>query len=91
MAPLARAEGAILKRMPKRKAVTVAFDAGLYPAKSLRETAAAFAALADVTIAKAGGKHKVTILPREGAPTDEILVGELGNYALGLACAARGR
>ena len=80
-----------MKGMPKRKAVSIAFDAGLYPAKSLKETAAAFAALADVKIAKTGTRLKVTLAPKDGAPDDEILLGEFGNYALGLACAARGR
>lgn len=69
----------------------IVFDAGLYPAVALRETAAAFAALAEVKVAKKAGKHQVTLAPKDGAPDDEVLGGEFGNYALGLACAARAK
>jgi hypothetical protein len=73
----------------RRKQLTIAFDAKLYPASALRETASAFARVADVTLKKIGGRVRMTILPKPDAPDDDVIVGELGNYALGLVCTRR--
>jgi hypothetical protein len=78
-------------RAKARKGVILAFDATLYPPAVVKQTAAAFAALAEIEIARAGGLLKVTLAPRPGAPQGDILAGEFGNYALGLACEARRR
>jgi hypothetical protein len=75
--------------MPRRKPLVLSFDGSLYPLESVREAAAAFGKVAEVKVARKGGRAEVTLAPLAGAPEDEILAGEFGNYALGLAVAAR--
>jgi hypothetical protein len=73
----------------RRKALVLSFDGSLYPLESVREAAAAFGQVARTRVTRKGRKAEVTLAPLEGAPEDEILAGEFGNYALGLAVAAR--
>jgi hypothetical protein len=73
----------------KRKPVQLSFDASLYPLAAVRAAAVAFGELAASTVKKQGARIVVKLCPHAAAPTDEILCGELGNYALGLACESR--
>ncbi len=75
--------------MARRKPLLLSFDGSLYPLESVREAAAAFGQVARIKVARKGRRAEVTLAPLEGAPEDEILAGEFGNYALGLACAVR--
>jgi hypothetical protein len=78
-----------MPRARRRKQLTIAFDARLYPASALRETASAFAQVADVTLKKIGARLRMTVVPKAGAPDDDVIVGEIGNYALGIVCTRR--
>jgi hypothetical protein len=80
-----------MPRPTRRKAVVIAFDAALYPAAAVRGAAQAFAEVATVTVKKVAGRHRVTLAPAADAPEAELLAGEFGNYALGLACQARAK
>lgn len=75
--------------MAKRKPLVLSFDGSLYPLESVREAAAAFGKVAKVKVARKGKRAEVTLAPVDGAPEDEILAGEFGNYALGRAVARR--
>ena len=75
--------------MARRKALVLSFDGSLYPLESVREAAAAFGQVAAARVVRKGRRAEVTLAPLEGAPEDEMLAGEFGNYALGLAYAAR--
>lgn len=75
----------------KRKVMQLSFDASLYPWPALKGAAAAFHELARITIKKQGARVLVKMDPQAAAPTDEILSGEFGNYALGLACETKRR
>jgi hypothetical protein len=78
-------------KIVRRKPLKLAFDAALYPLAPVRAAAAAWKEVAAITVKKTGGRLEVTLAPREGAPDDDTLAGEFGNYALGLVCEARRR
>ncbi|MEK6607422.1 MAG: HxsD-like protein [Myxococcota bacterium] len=65
------------------------FDAKLYTATALRETARAFAKVARVIVRRQGERYLVRVEPLPGHGLPPNLNDELGNYALGLAAQAR--
>ncbi len=64
-------------------ASTLRFDKSLYLEDSVREAMAAFAEYAEIELAEDDGAWTLAVAPGDEGSRRELL-GELGNYALGL-------